>query len=59
MRLWSDFLDVFKTEWMPKSGYRSFDEATTDTMNYIHQHYNLVRGHSYNNYLSPIAAEAA
>jgi len=53
------FFRSFKTEWMPKLGYRSFDEATTDTLNYIHQHYNLVRGHSYNNYLSPIAAEAA
>ena len=53
------FFRSFKTEWMPKYGYHSFDEAVADTLNYIHQHYNLVRGHSYNNYLSPIAAEAA
>lgn len=53
------FFRSFKTEWMPKYGYRSIEAATTDTLNYIHQHYNLVRGHSYNNYLSPIAAEAA
>jgi len=52
------FFRSYKTEWMPKNGYPSFNEAETDTLNYIHRHYNLVRGHSYNNYLSPIAAEA-
>jgi putative transposase len=43
---------------MPKNGYQSFDEAEIDTLNYIHRHYNLARGHSYNNYLSAIAAQA-
>jgi putative transposase len=52
------FFRSYKTEWMPKNGYSSFDEAETDTLNYIHRHYNSVRGHSYNNYLPPIAAEA-
>lgn len=52
------FFRSYKTEWMPKNGCPSFNEAETDTLNYIHRHYNLVRGHSYNNYLSPIAAEA-
>ena len=52
------FFRSFKTEWVPKYGYRSMTEATTDILNYIHQYYNSVRGHSYNNYLSPMAAEA-
>ena len=53
------FFRSFKTEWMPKAFYKSYDEAEIDTLSYIHQHYNPVRGHSYNNYLSPNAAEAA
>jgi putative transposase len=52
------FFRNYKTEWMPTKGYSSFDEAETDTQNYILRHYNSVRSHSYNNYLSPIAAEA-
>lgn len=52
------FFRSFKTEWMPKSGYLSYEEAEQDALNYIHQHYNEKRGHSYNNYLSPNAAEA-
>jgi len=52
------FFRSFKTEWMPKYGYQSFAEAEQDTLKYILQHYNPVRGHSYNNYLTPNAAEA-
>ena len=52
------FFRSFKTEWMPKYGYSNFEEAENDTLNYILKHYNIRRGHSYNNYLSPTAAEA-
>jgi putative transposase len=52
------FFRSFKTEWMPKFGYSNFEEAENDTLNYILKHYNIRRGHSYNNYLSPTAAEA-
>lgn len=51
------FFRSFKTEWMPKEYYSSYDEAETDVQKYIILHYNIARGHSYNNYLSPVAAE--
>jgi putative transposase len=51
------FFRSFKVEWMPKTFYTSFEEAEDDIFQYIVNHYNSVRGHSYNNYLSPIAAE--
>lgn len=53
------FFRSFKTEWMPKYGYVSYAEADRDTLSCILRHYNTRRGHSYNNYLSPNAAEAA
>lgn len=53
------FFRSFKTEWMPKAYYRSYAEAEQDTLKYILEHYNTVRGHSFNNYLSPTMAEAA
>jgi putative transposase len=53
------FFRSFKTEWMPKYGYSSYAEAEHDALKYILQHYNTRRGHSYNNYLSPNAAEAS
>ncbi len=51
------FFRSLKTEWLPKEHYGSYDEAETDVQKYILLHYNLARGHSYNNYLSPDAAE--
>lgn len=51
------FFRSFKTEWMPKECYSSYEDAETDTVQYIIGHYNIVRGHSYNDYLSPAAAE--
>lgn len=47
----------FKTEWMPKHGYVHFEEARADVLSYI-KHYNFQRGHSYNDYLTPVQAEA-
>ena len=51
------FFRSFKTEWMPKPGYETYLDAEHDALKYILQHYNPVRGHSYNNYLSPNMAE--
>lgn len=52
------FFRSYKTEWMPSTGYGTFAEASMDIAEYI-KHYNYDRGHSYNGYLSPAAAEAA
>ena len=46
----------FKTEWMPKTLYSSFNQAEQDIMKYI-KYYNSDRVHSYNDYLTPIQAE--
>lgn len=46
----------FKTEWMPKLGYSTFDEAEHDIYDYI-KYYNRYRLHSHNGYLAPIEAE--
>lgn len=43
---------------MQSEGYGAFTQASTDIAEYI-KHYNYKRGHSYNGYLSPAAAEAA
>lgn len=51
------FFRSFKYEWMPENCYQTFEEAERDTLKYIHEYYNSVRGHSYNNYLSPNQAE--
>jgi len=51
------FFRSFKVEWMPKEFYSSYAEAERDTVEYIMSHYNIARGHSYNDYLSPVAAE--
>lgn len=53
------FFRSYKVEWMPKDFYATYEEAEADVLKYIIQHYNSVRGHSYNNYLSPNAAEKA
>lgn len=51
------FFRSYKTEWVPKNGYDTWAGAERDVAAYI-RYYNLERGHSYNNYLSPVAAEA-
>lgn len=50
------FFRSYKTEWMPYDAYNSFTEAVIDIAAYIN-HYNYERGHGYNRYLSPVAAE--
>lgn len=52
------FFRRYKTEWMPKERYATVADAERDIAHYL-RYYNYVRGHSYNNYLSPVAAEAA
>ena len=47
----------FKTEWMPKLGYENQLTAEQDILSYIN-YYNTKRAHSYNDYLTPVAAEA-
>ena len=51
------FFRSLKSEWIPKEYYKSYDEARMDIEHYIIRHYNFERGHSYNQYLSPNAAE--
>ena len=46
-----------KTEWVPKTGYRSIIEATMDIGWYLMSYYNQHRPHSANNGLSPLAKE--
>lgn len=46
----------FKSEWMPKTFYSSYQEAEHDIFQYL-KYYNGYRVHSYNNYLTPIEAE--
>ena len=46
----------FKSEWMPKMYYSSYEEAEADIMQYI-TYYNGERLHSYNDYVTPILAE--
>jgi len=46
----------FKTEWMPKYGYDTYEHAQTDVHCFI-KYYNYSRGHSYNKYLAPAEAE--
>jgi len=52
------FFRSYKTEWMPSDRYTSYRDAEQDIAAYI-KYYNFQRGHSYNNYLSPAAAEKA
>ena len=52
------FFRSYKTEWMPTGAYTSYREAEQDIAAYM-RYYNYQRGHSYNNYLSPAAAEKA
>lgn len=50
------FFKSFKSEWMPRLGYRHYEEAHRDVAAYV-MYYNHDRGHSYNQYLPPVVAE--
>lgn len=50
------FFGTLKSEWVPRDGYRTVEEAKTDMTRFF-MYYNRTRLHSYNNYLSPLAME--
>ena len=52
------FFRRYKTEWIPDDKSMSYREAEQDVAAYMN-YYNYQRGHSYNHYLSPAAAEKA
>lgn len=51
------FFRSLKTEWVPETGYQSFEQAKSSVWNYIIGYYSQVRPHSHNNGLSPNEAE--
>jgi len=52
------FFRSFKTEWMPRGGYKNYEEGEHDIAAYM-KYYNFDRGHSHNGYLAPALAESA
>lgn len=52
------FFGSSKSEWVPKLGYESLNDADCDLHLYTYHHYNCYRPHSYNSGLSPDATEA-
>lgn len=52
------FFRSLKTEWMPTTGWRSFDEAKAAVSRYITGYYSLLRPHTFNGGLTPTTAEA-
>jgi putative transposase len=51
------FFRSFKSEWMPKYGYSSFDEAKQSIKNYIAGHYSTKRPHTHNDGKTPNGKE--
>lgn len=50
------FFGTLKSEWLPRGGYSSPEEAQADMVRFF-MYYNRTRLHSYNDYLSPVATE--
>lgn len=50
------FFGTLKSEWIPREGYCTTEEAQTDMVRFF-MYYNRTRLHSYNGYLSPVATE--
>lgn len=46
-----------KTEWIPKLGYSSIEEAKLDVGLYLMEYYNQIRPHRFNDGISPCQAE--
>ncbi|WP_213033311.1 integrase core domain-containing protein, partial [Acinetobacter sp. ANC 3903] len=46
-----------KTEWIPKLGYHSIQEARLDVGLYLMEYYNRLRPHQFNQGFSPYEAE--
>ena len=53
------FFRSLKSEWIPKTGYRSPGLAEPDVLHYLTHYYNRVRPHSTNDYKTPVNFEAA
>ena len=51
------FFRSLKTEWVPRMGYRSMEDAKGHILNYLIGYYSSVRPHQHNDGLSPNAAE--
>jgi putative transposase len=51
------FFRSFKTEWMPRVGYKNITEATGEISQYIMGYYNRYRPHQHNDGSSPIEKE--
>ena len=51
------FFRSLKSEWVPDTGFHSFNEAKQTVWNYIIGYYSQVRPHSHNDGLAPNAAE--
>jgi putative transposase len=52
------FFRSLKTEWMPTTGWRLFDEAKAAVSRYITCYYSLLRPYTFNGGLTPTTAEA-
>lgn len=52
------FFRSLKSEWMPKHGWSSFDEARSEIIHYIAGYYSRYRPHTFNGGLTPAKAEA-
>lgn len=46
-----------KSEWIPAPGYRNLPEAKKDVGGYLMNYYNWQRPHTFNDGISPVAAE--
>jgi len=51
------FFRSLKTEWVPETGYASFDEAKNDITEYVIGYYSQFRPHTCNDGLAPNEAE--
>lgn len=51
------FFRSLKTEWIPETGYRSFEEAKAGITEYILGYYSRLRPHKNNDGLPPAVAE--
>ncbi len=51
------FFGSLKSEWIPKQGYSTVQQAQADVLPYLTHYYNQVRLHSVNDYQTPMIKE--
>ncbi len=51
------FFRSLKSEWVPQTGYESFNQAKANIIDYIIGYYSQVRPHQHNGGLAPNIAE--